>query len=231
MTVIRVVLADDQELLRAGFRMILESHPDITVVGEASDGAEAIELVRATACDVVLMDVRMPRIDGIAATRAITTELRDPPKVLILTTFDLDEYVYEGLRAGASGFLLKDAPPPELVHAIRVVAAGDSIVAPAVTKRLIDHYLVTAATPNPDLTSQLDALTPRERDVLLEVAKGLSNAEIGESLFLSEATVKTHIGHILTKLRLRDRVQVVVLAYELGLVAPGRPAGPASRQP
>jgi DNA-binding NarL/FixJ family response regulator len=226
MTAIRVVLADDQELLRAGFRMILESHADVSVVGEAADGAEVIELLRGTRCDVVLMDVRMPRIDGIEATRVITTELPDPPSVLILTTFDLDEYVYAGLRAGASGFLLKDAPPPELLHAIRVVAAGDSIVAPAVTRRLIDHYLVTATTPSPELTGQLDALTPRERDVVLEVAKGLSNAEIGTSLFLSEATVKTHIGHILTKLRLRDRVQVVVLAYELGLVAPGRSAGP-----
>ena len=223
MSRLRIVLVDDQELLRTGFRMILEAQPDIEVVGEAADGAEAVALVRNTPCDVVLMDVRMPRLDGIEATRIITCELADAPHVLILTTFDLDEYVYEGLRAGASGFLLKDAPPPELLHAIRVVATGDAIVAPAITRRLIRHYLDTNRTPTGPETTALESLTPRERDVLLELAKGLSNAEIGANLYLSEATVKTHIGHILTKLGLRDRVQAVVLAYEHGLVTPGHP--------
>ena len=217
---IRIVLADDQPMLRMGFRMVFEAQPDLEVVAEANDGREVLEVLRATPADVVLMDVRMPHLDGVEATRRICAE-PDPPRVLILTTFDLDEYVYEGLRAGASGFLLKDVPPPELLRAIRVVAAGDAIVAPSVTRRLLDQFARHLPRDEPS-TPALDRLTSRERDVLLEVARGRSNAEIAETLFLSEATVKTHVAHILTKLEVRDRVQAVVLAYESGLVTPGR---------
>jgi DNA-binding NarL/FixJ family response regulator len=217
---IRIVLADDQPMLRMGFRMVFEAQPDLEVVAEASDGQEILDVLRVTPADVVLMDVRMPHLDGVEATRRICAE-PNPPRVLILTTFDLDEYVYEGLRAGASGFLLKDVPPPELLRAIRVVAAGDAIVAPSVTRRLLDQFARHLPRDEPS-SPVLDRLTSRERDVLLEMARGLSNAEIAETLFLSEATVKTHVAHILTKLGVRDRVQAVVLAYESGLVTPGR---------
>jgi DNA-binding NarL/FixJ family response regulator len=217
---IRIVLADDQPMLRMGFRMVFEAQPDLEVVAEANDGQEVLDVLRATPADVVLMDVRMPHLDGVEATRRICAE-PNPPRVLILTTFDLDEYVYEGLRAGASGFLLKDVPPPELLRAIRVVAAGDAIVAPSVTRRLLDQFARHLPRDEP-ASPALDRLTSRERDVLLEVARGRSNAEIAETLFLSEATVKTHVAHILTKLEVRDRVQAVVLAYESGLVTPGR---------
>jgi DNA-binding NarL/FixJ family response regulator len=220
---IRVLLVDDQPLLRTGFRMILEVEPDLTVVGEAGDGQQALHQVRALQPDVVLMDIRMPRMDGVEAIRQITGPGRDgPAKVLVLTTFDLDEYVVEALRAGASGFLLKDAPAHELVQAIRVVAAGEAMLAPSVTRRLLDKYAgrlpsgEQAATPR-----ALGTLTEREVEVLRLVARGLSNAEIAAELFVSETTVKTHVGHVLTKLALRDRVQAAVYAYESGLVRPG----------
>ncbi|MCU1456764.1 MAG: two component transcriptional regulator, LuxR family [Actinomycetia bacterium] len=215
---VRIALVDDQAMLRMGFRMVLEAQPDMEVVGEASDGEEAIALVERVAVDVVLMDVRMPNLDGVAATAQIT-KMANPPRVLILTTFDLDEYVYAGLRAGASGFLLKDVPPDGLLHAIRVLAAGDAVVAPAVTRRLLDkfaHRLPAEDSAGPGI----DLLTERERQVLLEMARGLSNAEIAKRLYLSEATVKTHVAHILMKLGLRDRVQAVVFAYETGLITP-----------
>jgi DNA-binding NarL/FixJ family response regulator len=216
---LRVLLADDQELMRTGFRMILES-AGIEVVGEAADGQDAIELARELRPDVVLMDVRMPKMDGVQATRELAgRDVHDPITVLILTTFDLDEYVYAALRAGASGFLLKDAPREELLHAIEVVAAGDALLAPSVTRRLIDEF---AARPE-DLAPTSDALnslTARELDVLRLVARGLSNSEIADELVVGEATVKTHVGHVLMKLQLRDRVQAVVLAYEHGLVRP-----------
>lgn len=221
MAPIRVMLVDDQALLRAGFRMVLSAQPDMEVVGEASDGAEAIELLRSTAVDVVLMDVRMPRLDGVEATRRVCSA-EQPPKVLILTTFDLDEYAFTGLRAGASGFMLKDVPPSELLTAIRSVHSGDAVVAPSTTRRLLDRFAPmlpdSAAKPG---HAGLDRLTGREREVMLLVAQGLSNGEIAAHLVLSEATVKTHVGRILTKLGLRDRVQVVVLAYETGLVRAG----------
>jgi DNA-binding NarL/FixJ family response regulator len=222
---IRLVLADDQALLRQGFRMILESESDITVVGEAEDGHAALRLVELYSPDVVLMDVRMPNLDGIEATRAICSS-GATSRVLILTTFDLDEYAFSGLRAGASGFLLKDVPPAELCKAIRTVASGDAVVTPRITKRLLEEY----AHQLPDLTSDeggddgvpavLRVLSDREREVLLAVADGLSNAEIAERLYVSEATVKSHLGRILSKLGLRDRVQAVVLAFQTGLVHP-----------
>ena len=219
---IRVLLVDDQPLLRTGFRMILEAEQDIAVVGEAGDGLQALDQVRALQPDVVLMDIRMPRMDGVEATRQITGPGRDgPAKVLVLTTFDLDEYVVEALRAGASGFLLKDAPANELVQAIRVVAAGEAMLAPSITRRLLDKYaghLPSGEEPVPDT---LHTLTEREVEVLKLVARGLSNAEIAADLFVSETTVKTHVGHVLTKLGLRDRVQAAVYAYESGLVRPG----------
>ncbi len=218
---IRVLLVDDQELLRAGFRMVLDAHDDIEVVGEAGSGGEAIDVLAGIKADVVLMDVRMPGIDGVEATRRIC-RAPDGPRVLILTTFDLDEYVYEGLRAGASGFLLKDVRPPALVDAIRVVASGDAVVDPGVTRRLLDRFIDTA-DPAPVSDPGLDLLTAREREVLTELAKGSSNAEVAEQLYLSESTVKTYVGRILAKLSLRDRVQVVVFAYEHGLVRAGRP--------
>jgi len=221
---IRVLLVDDQPLLRKGFRMILEAEPDLEVVDEAGDGETAVALAREHEPDVVLMDVRMPGMDGIEATEQIVAGgLR--ARILILTTFDLDEYAFAGLRAGASGFLLKDVPPQELLQAIRTVARGDAVVAPRVTRRLLDvfaHRLPTG--PGGDASEgsgpTLDQLTAREHDVLVAVAQGLSNAEIAQQLFISEATVKSHVGHILTKLGLRDRVQAAVLAFQLGLVKP-----------
>jgi DNA-binding NarL/FixJ family response regulator len=212
---IRVLLADDQTLVRGGFRMILRAEPDIDVVGEAADGAEAVAAARDLHPDVVLMDVRMPNLDGIEATRQIIDGSEHPPRVLVLTTFDLDEYVYEALRAGASGFLLKDAPEEQLVSGIRIVAGGASLFAPAVTRRLIERFADAAPRlPPPALAD----LTPRELEVLRLVARGLSNAEIAAELVLSEHTAKTHVAHILDKLDLRDRVQAVVLAYESGIV-------------
>jgi DNA-binding NarL/FixJ family response regulator len=218
---IRVAVADDQELVRTGFRVILESEPDIEVVGEAADGREAIEVAHQRAPDVVLMDVRMPHLDGLEATRRIVAGTEEGPRVLILTTFDLDEYVYEALRSGASGFLLKDGPAEQLVSAVRVVARGEALLAPRITRRLIAEFS-RAGHPGvpPD---RLDGLTARELDVLKLVARGLSNAEIAGELYVAETTVRTHLGHILTKLGLRDRVQAVVLAYETGLVRPGAP--------
>jgi DNA-binding NarL/FixJ family response regulator len=212
---IRVLLADDQGLVRAGFRMILRAEPDIEVVGEAADGREAVERVRELSPDVVLMDIRMPELDGIEATRRVTA-LPSAPRVLVLTTFDLDEYVYASLRAGASAFLLKDAPEQQLVAAVRVVADGGSLFAPSVTRRLIEEFARPAPAP------QLDELTAREQEVLRLVARGRSNAEIAQELVVSEHTAKTHVASILQKLDLRNRVQAVVLAYESGLVRPGQ---------
>jgi DNA-binding NarL/FixJ family response regulator len=214
--VIRVAIADDQAMVRAGFRMIVESQPDLRVAGEASDGQEAVDLVRRERPDVVLMDVRMPRLDGIAATR----EVAGMTRVVILTTFELDEYVFDALAAGASAFLLKAAPPEDLVRAIRVVAGGDALLAPSVTRRLIEEF---AKRPEPSnkKPKELDSLTERELEVLKEIARGLTNSEIGARLHVSETTVKTHVAHLLDKLELRDRVQAVILAYEAGLVVPG----------
>ncbi|KIF76003.1 LuxR family transcriptional regulator [Streptomyces sp. 150FB] len=217
---IRVMLVDDQMLLRTGFRMVLAAQPDMDVVAEAGDGAEAIEVLRSTAVDVVLMDVRMPRMDGVEATRRICAE-PEAPKVLILTTFDLDEYAFTGLKAGASGFMLKDVPPNELLNAIRSVHSGDAVVAPSTTRRLLDRFSSMLPSATKPRHKEIDRLTEREREVMLLVAQGLSNGEIAGRLVLSEATVKTHVGRILTKLGLRDRVQVVVLAYESGLVRAG----------
>jgi len=217
---VRVLLADDQPLLRTGFRMVLGAQPDLDIVGEAGDGVEAVALARRLLPDVVLMDVRMPRMDGVAATREIVGA-RLPVRVLVLTTFDLDEYIVGALRAGASGFLSKDVPADDLVAAIRTVAAGDAVVAPRILRRLLDRF--AAALPDPASTppTALSTLTEREREVLVQVARGLSNAEIARKLSVSETTIKTHVGHLLTKLGLRDRVQAVVLAYESGLVRPG----------
>jgi DNA-binding NarL/FixJ family response regulator len=218
---IRVLVVDDQPLIRAGFHKMVEARPDLEVVGEAADGAEAIELAGRLSPDVVLMDVRMPGMDGLEATRHLAGPgVERPAKVLILTTFDLDEYVYEALRAGASGFLLKDAPPEELASAIRVVAAGDTLLAPSVTRRLIQRF-VTQPPPRTAEAGVLARLTDRETEVLRLVARGLSNAQIAEELVVSETTVKSHVAHLLMKLGLRDRVQAVVLAYETGFVQPG----------
>jgi DNA-binding NarL/FixJ family response regulator len=216
---IRVLLCDDQALVRSGFRLILEAREDIEVVGEAEDGREAIELTRQVDPDVILMDIRMPNVDGVEATRRLVTA-GTRARILILTTFDLDEYVYEAIRAGASGFLLKDVQPPQLVDAIRVVSAGEALLAPTVTRRLLERFAHTlpGAEAKP---SELDSLTERELEVLRLLAGGLSNAELAERLFLSETTVKSHISSVLRKLGLRDRVQAVVLAYEAGLVRPG----------
>jgi DNA-binding NarL/FixJ family response regulator len=221
---IRVLLADDQELVRDGFALILGAQDDIDVVGQAPDGAAAVERTRETMPDVVLMDVRMPVLDGIEATRRLRQAGFERLGILMLTTFDLDEYVYEALRAGASGFLLKDVRRATLVDAVRTVAAGDAMLAPAVTKRLIERYVATPLQPEPP--AELAELTARERQVLLCITRGLSNVEIGGDLHLSEATVKTHVASLLRKLGLRDRLQVVVWAYETGVVrpSPGRPA-------
>ena len=216
---IRTLIADDQELVRTGFRVVLEAEDDLEVVGEAEDGQQAIELARRLAPDVVLMDVRMPVLDGIAATRRIREGHETSARVLVLTTFDLDEHVYDALRAGASGFLLKDVRAAQLVEAIRTVAAGDALIAPSITKRLVAEF---AARPQQlERPRELDDLTARELEVLKLVARGLSNAEIAAQLVVTEATVKTHLTRVLMKLRLRDRVQAVVLAYESGLVTPG----------
>jgi DNA-binding NarL/FixJ family response regulator len=217
---VRVLLVDDQPLLRTGFRMVLGGETDLDVVGEAGDGAEAVDLARRLLPDVVLMDIRMPRMDGVAATRAIVAA-RLPVRVLILTTFDLDEYVVGALRAGASGFLAKDVPAEDLITAIRTVAAGEAVVAPRILKRLLDRFAQTLPDPDAAPPRDLKSLTDREREVLVQVARGLSNAEIARALQVSETTAKTHVGHVLTKLGLRDRVQAVVLAYESGLVRPG----------
>jgi DNA-binding NarL/FixJ family response regulator len=221
--VIRVALVDDQQLVRAGFKMVLEAQPDMTVTGEADDGQAAVELAARGEADVMVMDVRMPRLDGVAAAGRICAA-GPLPRVLMLTTFDLDEYAFAALKAGASGFLLKDVPPQELLFAIRSVHSGDSVVAPSTTRRLLDRFVPLlsdsdAAPPAP--MAELGELTEREREVLIQVAAGLSNAEIATRLFVSEATVKTHVGRVLAKLGLRDRVQAVVLAYETGLVRAG----------
>ena len=216
---IRVLIADDQALVRGGFRMILESAGDVDVCGEAATGREALELARGVAVDVVLMDIRMPELNGIEATRRLLGAGGPAPRVLILTTFDLDEYVYDALRAGASGFLLKDIDPPELVRAVRAVHSGEALLAPAITRRLVEHFTRRPA-PGARTPPELEELTARELDVLRELARGLSNAEIAAALFLSPATVKTHVARILMKLGLRDRVQPVVFAYQTGLVDP-----------
>jgi RNA polymerase sigma factor (sigma-70 family) len=219
---IAVLIADDQVLVRTGLRAILQDQPGIRVCGEAADGANAIELARLRQPDVVLMDIQMPGVDGLRATRRVLEQASDeaPVAVLVLTTFDLDSYVYEALRAGASGFLLKDTLPEDLVAAIRVVAAGDALIAPAITKRLIEQF-ARSAPIDPDASAALDELTPREAEVLILIARGLSNGEIADELVLSQATVKTHVRRILSKLDVRDRVGAVVLAYETGLLAPG----------
>jgi DNA-binding NarL/FixJ family response regulator len=218
---IRVVVVDDQALVRTGFSMILGAEADIDVVGEASHGVEAVELARSLRPDVVLMDIRMPVMDGVEATRMIAgPDVEDPLRVLILTTFDLDEYVFDALRAGASGFLLKDTPAEELAAAVRVVAAGDALLAPSITRKLVAQF-ASQPEPEPVVTLDLEQLTDREREVLVLMARGLSNGEIAGELVLGETTVKTHVGRILMKLHLRDRVQAVVLAYESGLVRPG----------
>jgi DNA-binding NarL/FixJ family response regulator len=215
-----LVIADDQGMVRAGFRSLLDAEPDLEVVGEAATGEEAVDVVRRLRPDVTLMDIRMPVLDGLAATRAILGEGIDT-RVLVLTTFDLDEYVFEALRAGASGFLLKDAPAEELAAAIRVVAAGDSLLAPGVTRRVIDAFVRRPAAPSKGPDPALSRLTPREVEVLGLLARGLSNVDIAERLFVSEATTKTHVSNVLSKLGLRDRVQAVIFAYENGVVVPG----------
>jgi DNA-binding NarL/FixJ family response regulator len=215
---VRVLVVDDQGLVRAGFRMILEAQPDIEVVGEAADGLDAVAAAGRLRPDVVLMDIRMPRLDGLEATRRLAGPgVADPVRVLMLTTFDLDEYVFEALRAGASGFLLKDVRRDDLVHAIRVVARGEALLAPSVTRRLIEDF---TRRPVPGARTRLTALTPREQEVLELIGQGCNNAEIGETLYVGEATVKTHVGRVLMKLGLRDRVQAVIYAYEAGLVGP-----------
>jgi DNA-binding NarL/FixJ family response regulator len=230
---VRVLVADDQHLVRAGFRLILSGQPDIDVIGEAATGLEAVAMARELRPDVVLMDIRMPELDGIEATRQITVAQTDPsagaappaptdrpPRVLILTTFDLDEYVYDALRAGASGFLLKDTPPAQLAASIRTLDEGVSLLAPSVTRRLIEEFGSSRRRPT-EAPAALEELTPREREVLLLIARGLSNMEIADLLVIAETTVRTHVNRILMKLGLRDRVQAVVLGYEAGLVTPG----------
>jgi DNA-binding NarL/FixJ family response regulator len=217
---IRVLVVDDQALVRAGFVKLLEPEPDLQVVGEAGDGSEAVEAAALTRPDVILMDIRMPRLDGIEATRRIRAAGSQAARVLVLTTYDLDEYVFDALKAGASGFLLKDAPADQLVAGIRVIAAGDALLAPQVTKRLIEEF-ARRPTPPPDGPPELAELTARERTILTLMARGLTNGEIASELVLGESTVKTHVGNIFLKLGLRDRIQAVVLAYETGLVRPG----------
>jgi DNA-binding NarL/FixJ family response regulator len=220
--VIRVAVADDQALVRSGFAVLLRSADGIDVVGEAADGREAVELARGARPDVMLMDIRMPEMDGLEATRRITSDdATSATRVLILTTFDLDEYVFEALRAGASGFLLKDTLPDELLAAVRVVAEGDALLAPKVTRRLIEQFVQQPQTASAASNPGLELLTDREREVFIAIARGLSNAEIGEELFMSHATAKTHVSRLLTKLNARDRAQLVMLAYEAGVVVPG----------
>ena len=223
---IRVLIADDEALVRGGFRMILEAQADLQVVGEAADGQQAITRVGELWPDVVLMDIRMPVMDGLEATRRLISGTPTAPKVLMLTTFDLDEYVYEAMKVGASGFLLKTAPPSELAAAVRAVVGGDVLLSPSITRRLVEQF-VRRPPPGQNLPTGLHALTAREVEVLRLVARGLSNAEIARALFLGEATVKTHLNRVLAKLGLRDRVQAVVLAYEAGLVAPGQKEAPS----
>jgi DNA-binding NarL/FixJ family response regulator len=217
---VSVLIADDQALVRAGFRAILETQPDVKVVGEAVDGLDAVALVRRRRPDVVLMDIKMPGLDGLEATRQVLADAGNATAVLILTTFDLDEYVYAALRAGASGFLLKDAPPEQLIAAVHTLAGGDALIAPAITKRLIEQF-ARASPPSGASAAALEELTPRELEVLVLIARGRSNREIASELVLSEATVKTHVKRVLAKLGVRDRVHAVVLAYESGLVTPG----------
>jgi DNA-binding NarL/FixJ family response regulator len=226
--VIRVLIADDHELMRGGLRAMLGAQEDLEVVGEAGDGAEAVEAALRLRPDVVIMDIRMPRVDGIEATRRLQAHGDAAPKVLVLTTFDLDEYVWEALRAGAGGFMLKDAPPRQLAEAVRTVAAGESLLAPAITRRLVERFVRTPPRGAAAHRERFAELTERELEVLALLARGLSNAEIGEQLFVSEATVKTHVGRVLAKLGLRDRVQAVVLAYESGLVEPGETGAPGA---
>ncbi|MDN3353911.1 response regulator transcription factor [Actinomadura sp. DC4] len=218
---IRVLLVDDQELVRTGFRMVLDAQEGIEVAGEAADGRAALEVLRSTSADVVLMDVRMPKMDGIEATRHICAA-PDSPKVIILTTFDLDEYAFSALKAGAAGFLLKDAGPEQLIEAIRAVSSGEAVVAPSTTRRLIDRFVQHIPDEQEQGETALDTLTAREGEVLKLVARGMSNGEIAARLYVSEATVKTHVGRILSKLGLRDRVQAVVFAYETGLIRSGQ---------
>ncbi|MEV6328723.1 response regulator transcription factor [Streptomyces sp. NPDC051909] len=224
---IRVIIVDDQAMVRAGFAALLSAQSDIDVVGEAPDGRQGVDVARSTHPDVVLMDVRMPEMDGLAAAREILSPppgVVHRPKVLMLTTFDVDDYVYEALRAGASGFLLKDAPPADLIAAVRVVAGGEALLAPSVTKRLIADFTASRPAPRADRAAlRLNGLTPRETEVLELIARGLSNQEIADHLVLAEQTVKTHIGRVLAKLDLRDRAQAVIFAYESGLVTPGAP--------
>lgn len=219
MTPIRVLLVDDQALVRSGFRMLIEAEDDLQVVGEAADGAAALELLRATPTDVVLMDIRMPVLDGVEATRLIVDEGL-PTRVLVLTTFDLDEYVFSALKAGASGFMLKDARPEDLLNAIRTVALGEAVIAPSATRRLLDHVVPTLPSDPEGLDTRLDLLTDREIEVLTEIAAGATNSEIAAKLYMAEGTVKTHIGRLLSKLQCRDRVGLVLFAYESGLVRP-----------
>jgi DNA-binding NarL/FixJ family response regulator len=221
----KVLIADDQSLVRAGFRMILEAEPDFEVVGEVSDGLTAVLAARETEPDVILMDVRMPNVDGLEATRRLLEGKEEGPRILILTTFDLDEYVYEALRAGASGFLLKDTPPEQLVEAIRIVAGGDALLSPSITKRVIAEFVRRPPASVRQAPEGLDELTARELEVLRLIARGLSNAEIAAEAYVSETTVKTHVARILMKLQLRDRVQAVVFAYEHGIVQAGDVAG------
>jgi len=221
---LRVLIVDDQALVRAGFRMILEAEQDIEVVGEAADGLEAIAEATRLEPDVVLMDVRMPELDGIEATRRLLANGSVDTKVVMLTTFDMDEYVYDALHAGASGFLLKDVPPEQLVDGIHAVASGDALLAPSITRRLIEEFVRSGPGPTSPPPAGLDELTARELEVLRLIARGLSNAEIAKALFVGETTVKTHVAHVLMKLGLRDRVQAVVLAYESGVVQPGASA-------
>lgn len=216
---IRVMLVDDQALVRTGLAMIIDAQPDMRVVAQAGDGLEALAQAAATRCDIVLMDVRMPRLDGVAATRELLARDPDGPKVLVLTTFDLDEHAFAALRAGASGFLLKDAPAEDVLAAIRTIIAGDAVIAPSTTRRLLDHIATDLPVAGQD--DELAVLTERERDVMVQIARGATNAEIAERLYLAEPTVKTYVGRILAKLGLRDRVHVVITAYETGLVRRG----------
>jgi DNA-binding NarL/FixJ family response regulator len=221
---VKVLIVDDQSLVRAGFRMILDAESDVEVIGEAADGREAIEAVSRVTPDVILMDIRMPNLDGLEATRQIVDHSPNGPRVLMLTTFDLDEYVYEALRAGASGFLLKDTPPEQLVEAIHVIARGEALLSPAITKRVIEEFVLRPPASLRTAPPEVADLTARELEVLGYIARGSSNAEIAKGLFVSETTVKTHVARILMKLNLRDRVQAVVFAYESGLVQPGQSA-------